>query len=135
VNVYFLDNVGLIMNLDIEKWIENKMRHISFLFSNKDYLALSDYLEYGNAIEDFLMWLDDYCIYPNYEKVVTMPPEDEFCKIDIIERVMNKKAVREYHVLFTLWIDGEKSDLTLDCDVEYYDDNDIRFYMRDLHIM
>ena len=52
VNVYFIDNVGLIMNLDIEKWIENKMRHISFLFSNKDYLALSDYLEYGNAIYD-----------------------------------------------------------------------------------
>lgn len=31
--------------------------------------------------------------------------------------------------------DGEKSDLTLNCDVEYYSDDDLRVYLYDLHVL
>jgi hypothetical protein len=60
---------------------------------------------------------------------------EEFNKINFHEIKNPTLTNREFSVIFDLWIDNERSDLTLECDVEYYGTQDIRVYLYDLHVL
>jgi len=131
------------MSVDINDWTTNELKKIIRLLVDKNYKPLNDYLlnaclEEENNIENFLTWLRDYCNRPEGERVITYPPDDTYRDGSIInERPQKycKKAKREFWGCFDLWVDGERSDLTLEYEIEYYNDDDIRFYMCDIHVM
>jgi len=153
--VWALDRVGslainskrnFIMDSDvcmnIEVWTTTKLKKIMRLLANRNYEPLSIYLEENvNDIDNFLMWVHDYCDCPDGKKIVTYPPDDIFhngnSRNSINERAKEhcKKGLREFWGCFDLWVDNEESDLTLEYEVVYLSDNDIRFYMSNIHVL
>ena len=95
-------------------------------------------MENGVDVDGFLLWLRDYCTSPDlvdFERFVTMPPDEAFDNLELIERTKPIKANREFCGVFNLWVDGEESDLSLEYEVEYYDINNWSFRLHDLHVM
>lgn len=122
--------------MDIEQLIKDKMRDIVSLFVIKDYETLKKrYLPEENEIGDFIRALNEYLEFGEHEGIVSMPPDEEFEKVDIVEITKPTKALREFSIIFDLWIDGAKSDLTLDCDAEYYGGENLKVYLYDLHVL
>jgi hypothetical protein len=124
--------------MEIEKLIAGRLKHIISLFVNKEYNELSAYLESGVDVNDFLLWLKDYCTAPDITDVeifVTMPPDEVFDNLALIEVTKPVKANREFVGIFDLWVDGEKSDLSLEYKIEYYDNNNWHIRLHDLHVM
>jgi hypothetical protein len=129
-------------NLNIERWITAKLKEIMRLLADKNYEPLSIYLnENTSDVNNFLMYLNDYCDCPDGRKSVTFPPDYIFLnrnsRNSIIERAKEhcKKGLREFWGCFDLWVDNEESDLTLEYEVVYFGDNDIQFYMNSIHVM
>lgn len=61
-----------------------------------------------------------------------MPPNSEFEKLDLI-KITNRPV---YVLYFDLWVNGEKSDLPLICEIEIDKLNNIvRFEIDDIHVM
>jgi hypothetical protein len=52
-----------------------------------------------------------------YGGELTSPPQDDYTNINIIEIADDPEYVVEYD----LWVDGEKSDLTLSCSVRLFE--------------
>jgi hypothetical protein len=122
--------------MDIEQIIKCEVKKIIELFVNKDYIALKEsYLAADRDIDDFISALNEYWQFWDHEGFVTMAPDEEFENIEIIERANPSKAVREFSVTFDFWIEEERSDLTLDCDVEYHGGENIDIYLYDLHVL
>jgi hypothetical protein len=116
--------------------IRDKLIDIIHLFVIRDYETLAaKYLLDSRDINDFVRALNEYWEFWDHEGIVTTPPKEEFMTLDIIEVNKPVKAGKEFSLLFDLWINGEKSDLTLDCNVEYYSDDDLRIYLYDLHVL
>ncbi|KNY25928.1 hypothetical protein Bccel_1188 [Pseudobacteroides cellulosolvens ATCC 35603 = DSM 2933] len=93
------------------------------------------YLPKERDINDFVRSLNEFLEFGDHEGIVSMPADEEFNKMDIIEISNPTRAVREFSVIFDLWIDGLKSDLTLECDVEFYSDTNTKVYLYDLHVL
>ena len=128
--------------MNIEKWIKVKLKEIMHLLADSNYESLRVYLEENvNDISNFLMWVHDYCDCPDGKKFVTYPPDDIFHNGSrhncLIERATEhcKKGLREFWGCFNLWVDNQESDLTLEYEIIYLGDNDIRFYMRNIHVL
>ena len=128
--------------MNIEKWITAKLKEIMCLLADSNYEPLSIYLEENTSdISNFLMWVRDYCDSPDGKKFVTYPPDNIFhngnCRNSINERAKEhcKKGLREFWGCFNLWVDNEESDLTLEYEVVYLGDDDIRFYMNSIHVL
>ncbi|MDF2881041.1 MAG: hypothetical protein K0R54_1598 [Clostridiaceae bacterium] len=82
--------------------------------------------------EDIIQSIYKYSEDWNIEALITMPPKNEFDKLDLIKITHSP----EYVLHFDLWINGEKSDLTLICEIEVDQlDNIIRFEIDDIHVM
>ena len=129
------------MEFDVERWITDKLKMIMRLLADKNYEPLTYYLESAylekHDVDNFLMWLYDYCDSHDGKRLVTYPPDNVFhsgSKMFERESEYCTKGNREFWGCFNLWIDGEESDLTLEYEVKF-NDNDIRFYMHNIHVM
>ncbi|WP_435791106.1 DUF7668 domain-containing protein [Clostridium sp.] len=66
------------------------------------------------------------------DSYVLHTPTSEFEKLDLLKRTHHP----EYVLHFDLWINEEKSDLTLVCEIEVDEFNNIvRFEIDDIHVM
>lgn len=122
--------------LNIEELIKSEIKNIVRLFVDKDYITLNDiYMYRERDIEDFIRSLNEYWQYWDHEGIVTMPPDEEFEKVDIFEIAKPNSKSRKFSITFDFWIDGERSDLTLDCDGEYNGGENLKLYLYDLHVL
>lgn len=122
--------------MELKDTIKQEIINIYKLFVFKGYETLKKrYLSDDREIEDFIRALHEYWEFWEEEGTVTMPSIDEFNNIEIIEIDTPRNALREFNVTFDFWINDEKSDLTLECYIEYYNQDDMRAYLYDLHVM
>ncbi|MBE6066245.1 MAG: hypothetical protein E7211_00895 [Clostridium lundense] len=100
---------------------------------NKDYTRIIENKQNGRLSEEEISRaIYEYSRYWDIEGLITMPPKSEFEKLDLIK--ITYPPVYVLH--FDLWINGEKSDLTLICDIEIDKFNNIvRFEIDDIHVM
>lgn len=120
--------------MELKDTIKQEIIDIYKLFVFKGYETLKKrYLSDDREIEDFIRGLNEYWEFWEEEGTVTMPSIDEFNNIEIIEIDTPKNALREFNVTFDFWINGEKSDLTLECYIEYYNQEDMRVYLSDVY--
>ncbi len=119
--------------MKIEDLIRERIIDVIRLVAQKDYKSLSEkYLSNDRDINGLIRALDEYWEFWDKEGIVTFPPVEEFDKMEIYEINKPTKAKREFSVTFDLWIDNKRSDLTLDCDIQYYDTQDIRVVLSKL---
>lgn len=100
---------------------------------NKDYRKIIENKQNGRLSEEEISRaIYEYSQYWNSEGLITIPPEYEFEKLDLIN--ITHQPVFVLH--FDLWVNGEKSDLTLICEIEIDKLNNIvRFEIDDIHVM
>jgi hypothetical protein len=100
---------------------------------NKDYRKIIENKQNGRLSEEEISrTIYEYSEYWNTEGLITMPPKSEFEKLDLI-KITNQPV---YILHFDLWVNGEKSDLTLICEIEIDElNNVVRFEIDDLHVM
>ena len=58
------------------------------------------------------------------------PPDEDYKNINIIE----VEDEPEYFIEYELWVDGEKSDLTLSCTVQFIED-EVRIMIENIHVL
>lgn len=68
-----------------------------------------------------------------YGGKLTMPPEEAFEKLDVVKKT--HREVATFHVIFTMWVDGEPSDLTLESLVVFKDSEEATICVEGLHIL
>lgn len=69
----------------------------------------------------------------NYGGVVTIPPEDSY---DRFLQVTQIRDTETYKAFFELWIDNERSDLTLICDIVSTDGDTVdTIEIDDIHVL
>ena len=66
----------------------------------------------------------------DYGGRLTIPPDEDYKNINIIE----VEYETEYFIEYELWVDGEKSDLTLSCTVQFIED-DVRIMIENIHVL
>ncbi|MBE6069615.1 MAG: hypothetical protein E7211_18285 [Clostridium lundense] len=100
---------------------------------NKDYRRIIDNQQNGRLSEEEMSRaIYEYSECWDAEGLITMPPNSEFEKLDLIN-ITNRPV---YVLHFDLWVNGEKSDLTLICEIEIDKLNNIvRFEIDDIHVM
>jgi hypothetical protein len=65
-----------------------------------------------------------------YGGKLTIPPDEDYKNINIIE----VEDEPEYFIEYELWVDGEKSDLTLSCTVQFTED-EVRIMIENIHVL
>ena len=65
-----------------------------------------------------------------YGGKLTIPPDEDYKNINIIE----VEDEPEYFIEYELWVDGEKSDLTLGCTVQFTED-EVRITIENIHVL
>ena len=65
-----------------------------------------------------------------YGGKLTIPPDEDYKNINIIE----VEDEPEYFIEYELWVDGEKSDLTLGCTVQFTED-EVRIMIENIHVL
>lgn len=65
-----------------------------------------------------------------YGGMLTIPPKEDYKNINIIE----VECEKEYLIEYELWVDGEKSDLTLSCTVQYTEEK-VKIMIENIHVM
>lgn len=68
-----------------------------------------------------------------YPGQLTMPAPEAYAVLDLIESV--KSPGRRFALDFDMWVDGERSDLTLSCSVTVLDSGAVKLEMDDLHVL
>jgi hypothetical protein len=119
-----------------ESEIKSKVKEVVELLVNKDYesLAKRGYISVL-GIPDIKRVIFEYSEFWAHEGVLTVPPPDDFNNIGIIEISRPQRAFKEFHVDYDLWIDGKRSDLTLQCDAEVDRSGQVSIRLNDLHVM
>ena len=75
-------------------------------------------------IEDFVAVLNEY------PGALTMPPDEAYEDLDMVESVRGDVLVDFY-----LWYDGKKSDLTLQAVIETSNEGQKSIYIEDCHVL
>jgi hypothetical protein len=65
-----------------------------------------------------------------YGGKLTIPPDEDYKNINIIE----VEDEPEYFIEYELWVDGEKSDLTLSCTVQFTE-NEVTIMIENIHVL
>lgn len=117
----------------LEDSIRTLLEELINNFVNKDYRKIIENKQNGRLSEEEISrTIYEYSEYWNTEGLITMPPKSEFEKLDLI-KITNQPV---YILHFDLWVNGEKSDLTLICEIEIDKlNNVVRFEIDDLHVM
>lgn len=116
--------------------IKQSLQDAIKLIIDKQYIDFTEkYLskEYIAAGGDFFVWLKDYCIRDSSERFVTMPPDTAFERENM--HIMYFTFSDHYYCVdFDLWIDGEQSDITLQCTFDFRE-TEPKITYDDLHVL
>jgi hypothetical protein len=111
--------------MNIEDRIVVELKKLIVDLINKDYAKIVSDGRNGEMPEEVMEE-----IFNDYGGILTYPPEESFGKIDIC-KVDNRD---EYSVIFDLWIDDKRSDLSLMSDA-IIDDGEVVLVIEDIHVL
>lgn len=111
--------------MNIEDKIVKELKKLIDDLVNKDYAKIAQDGRNGDMPEEVMEE-----IINDYGGMITYPPEDAYSKTDIC-KIDNAD---EYSVIFDLWIDNKRSDLSLMCEA-YIDDNEVTLVIEDIHVL
>lgn len=111
--------------MNIENKIVEELKKLIVDLINKDYSKIVRDGRNGEMPEEVIEE-----IINDYGGTLTYPTEDAFVKTDIC-KIDN---VDKYSVIFDLWIDNKRSDLSLMCEA-YIDGNEVTLVLEDIHVL
>ena len=120
--------------MNIEDKIKVGLREIILELVNGNYHKLKQLDKMGVLTPEEIHYaIDEYLI--ENEKL-TFPPDEAFQnEVKMIEVVHPRKYKREFGVLMDLWVNDQKSDLTLEADAWEDEKGEVNVSIYDIHVM